>query len=90
MLECSFKKHLGFDCMGCGFQRSFLALFEGDFYASILLFPALIPLLLTFLLTILHLIFKFEHGAKWIVYLFAFSASLMLFNFIFKLINSLH
>lgn len=90
MLECSFKKHLGFECMGCGFQRSLQALVEGDFYTSILLFPALIPLLLTFLLTILHLKFKFEHGAKWIVYLFAFSASLMLFNFIYKLINSIH
>jgi hypothetical protein len=88
MLECSFKKHLGVECMGCGFQRSLEALFHGEFLQSIQLFPASIPIISTFIYTILHLIFKFKNGHRWIVFLFALSAGLMLIHFILNVSNS--
>ena len=86
MLGCSFKKQLGFDCPGCGAQRSFNELLEGNVLESLILFPALFPLLFTFIYLFSHLKFNFKNGAKVIVISFSISALLMLLNFIYKLI----
>jgi hypothetical protein len=86
MLECHWKKTFGVDCLGCGFQRSILALLEGDLMASLSLYPATIPLLLTFLYTAAHLLFKYEKGARNIVVLFSITVFIMLTSFIYKLI----
>lgn len=48
MLPCPFKYLTGIDCPGCGFQRSVLALVQGNFHQSLSLYPATIPLLLFF------------------------------------------
>jgi hypothetical protein len=85
MIDCSWKHNLGIECPGCGFQRSVAALFEGDFLQSFYLFPATIPLLLTFLLTALHLYFKWKHGAWIIVGCFSLSALLMIISFVIKI-----
>lgn len=84
MLECHFKSQLGMECPGCGAQRSFLALIEGNLIESLLLFPALIPLIFTVVYTILHIIFNFKKGAKVITLSFAATAIIMLINFIYK------
>ncbi len=86
MLPCLWKQTLGVDCPGCGFQRSCIKLMEGDFYESLLLFPATIPFLLTLIFVALHLKFKFKHGARIIVILFLFTVFLIVLNFILKLI----
>lgn len=49
LLTCPFKYLTGIDCPGCGFQRSVLALLQGDFGKSFALYPATIPLLLAVL-----------------------------------------
>ncbi len=85
MLDCYWKYYLGIECPGCGFQRSFWALFQGDFYTSFHLFPATIPLLLTFLVLALHLKFKFKNGAKAITVLFTSTAVIMVTSFIVKI-----
>jgi Protein of unknown function (DUF2752) len=86
-LECSFKKNLHLECPGCGFQSSLAALLKGHLAESFRLYPAAIPLLLVFLMTALHLVFKFKHGAAIIKYLFILSAILIFINFIHKIIN---
>ncbi|MCE3294930.1 MAG: hypothetical protein K0R65_644 [Crocinitomicaceae bacterium] len=85
MLTCHWKQTFGVECPGCGFQRSFLKLFEGNFSESFFLFPATIPLLLLFVLLILHLIFRFKHGAYTLVGLFSLSTLLIVVNFIYKI-----
>lgn len=45
LLPCPFKAFTGFDCPGCGFQRSAIALFKGDFAVSFHLYPATVPIL---------------------------------------------
>ena len=45
MLPCSNKNLFGFDCMGCGFQRALLAVFQGQFIKALWLYPAIFPLL---------------------------------------------
>ena len=88
MLECSWKSHFGVECFGCGFQRSLMLLLEGKIWESIQLFPATIPILLVFLYTGAHLIFKYKNGARNIVILFSISVALMLGNFIWSLIQA--
>lgn len=87
MLDCSWKEHFGVECLTCGFQRSFLLLMQGDLTGSFLMFPALIPLLLTFLMLILHLTFKFKSGHIYIIGFFSLSALLILINFTVKIIS---
>lgn len=47
-LPCLFKTAFHFDCPGCGFQRSAVALLKGEFTESAKLYPALLPMLLFF------------------------------------------
>lgn len=75
------------ECPGCGLQRSFIALIEGNLSASIKLYPALIPLLLVWMIVILHLIFKFKHGAFIIKYLFLFCALIIAVSYTIKIFN---
>ncbi len=85
MLECQIKKYIGVECPGCGAQRSFFHLIKGEIIESLMLFPALIPVLFTFLFLGIHLIFKFKNGAKILIYSFATSSGLMVINYIYKL-----
>lgn len=48
LLPCPFKYFSGYDCPGCGFQRSVLALLKGDFHLSFALYPPTLPILVTF------------------------------------------
>lgn len=48
LLPCPFKYLSGYDCPGCGFQRSVLALLKGDFHHSFDLYPPTLPILVTF------------------------------------------
>ncbi|WP_229676881.1 DUF2752 domain-containing protein [Pedobacter psychrotolerans] len=57
LLTCPFKALTGIDCPGCGFQRSLIALFQGNFHKSWLLYPPTIPLI--FLFVIAGILYKF-------------------------------
>jgi len=86
MLSCPYNKYFDIDCMGCGLQRSILSLLKGNFSDSFLFYPALLPMLLMFLLLIAHLVFKFKYGATWLKYNFIFVVCIVVLNFIVKLI----
>lgn len=86
-VSCSFKNNFHIQCPGCGFQRSFIALIEGDLLDSLKLYPALIPMLALWLTLILHLIFKFRNGAFIIKYLFLFCAFIIFISYLIKIIN---
>ena len=47
LLTCPFKAITGLDCPGCGFQRSVIALVQGNWSQSFHLYAATIPLLIT-------------------------------------------
>lgn len=86
-MECSWKSTFGVDCLTCGFQRSIKLLSEGRFWDSILMFPAAIPLIVTLILLVLHLYFRFKRGAQYILFSFSFTALLIVVNFSLKLAN---
>lgn len=54
---------------------------HGDLSQSLALFPALIPILLTFAFVFLHLRLKFRHGAKVTMILFISSTAIMLISY---------
>lgn len=64
MQSCFYKKYFGIECPGCGMQRSLIQLLRGNFMESLKLFPALIPTIALIVFLILHLVFKFKHGAN--------------------------
>lgn len=84
MLSCTFKSFTGVDCPGCGFQRSVLALFSGDFVDSFKLYPPTIPLILLAVFLILHLKLDFKLGALAIKLMYIIIATMVVINYIYK------
>ena len=60
MLPCLVKKYLGFECVGCGLQRSVLLLFEGRFADAFHMYPAIYPLTILIGYTGLSLFIKLK------------------------------
>jgi hypothetical protein len=61
LIPCPFKYLTGIDCPGCGFQRAVVALFQGQWQNSFLLYPPTIPLLLFFMYGIADAFFKLDN-----------------------------
>ena len=85
-LLCSYKRFLGVEGPGCGAQRALVELLRGNFQESLDLFPALIPLLLMYLLVILHLVFKFQWGAKAILYIFIATVLIIIGDYFIRML----
>jgi len=62
LLPCPFKYLTGLDCPGCGFQRSVIALINGDLHKSLGLYPAAIPLILLSVYLIFDKYFKLDNS----------------------------
>jgi len=62
LLPCPFKYFTSIDCPGCGFQRAVIALFQGEWQKSFLLYPPTIPLLLFFMYGIADAFFKLDNN----------------------------
>jgi len=82
---CPIQEHLGVHCPGCGFQSSLIALLKGNLIDSIKIYPALLPILATISLLLVHLKFRFYWGKKGVKILFTLSVILILFNYFYKL-----
>ncbi|KAA1245507.1 DUF2752 domain-containing protein [Aquimarina sp. RZ0] len=84
LLYCPSKKLMGIDCLGCGLQRSFILLIKGQLIDSILMYPALIPILIMFGYLISHLYFNFKNGASILTYFYFLNIILIVANYITK------
>lgn len=87
MLTCPFKWITGWDCPGCGMQRSFIALLKGDLVQSLILYPALLPVLFTLLFTVLHLRYKFRNGATIIRNSYIGTTALIMVSYFFRILS---
>ncbi len=85
MMTCPYKSVTGIDCPGCGMQRSAIELLKGNFASSFYLYPALLPVVFTLLLTAAHVWFKFKNGAAYVKYSFLITVSIVLCSYIFKM-----
>lgn len=86
-LPCPFKELTNVDCPGCGIQRSFILLIKGHFSASFLMYPALIPILLLFVLLILQIAKKLRNGHAVLKYGYIFCAGVITVSYIYKIIT---
>lgn len=86
MLPCLTKKMFGFDCPGCGMQRSALSFVQGDFSGAFHMYPAIFTLCLLFVFASLHLKFQFKNGHNIILILFIINIIIILTSYILKLI----
>lgn len=85
MLPCLNKKYLGFECMGCGLQRSLVALFQGDFVKAFELYPAIYPLVLLGVMISLNYMVGVKYGSKIISVLAILSVTTIIVSYILKL-----
>jgi hypothetical protein len=85
LIPCPLKKLTGIDCPGCGFQRSLLALIDGDLNKSLHLYPATIPYILTAVYVILSLKFRFDRSDLIKKILFLITGSIMMVSYIYKM-----
>lgn len=86
MQACPSKAFLGIECPGCGIQRAFIELLRGNVIESFKLYPALIPIIITFGILALHLAFKYRNGASYVKWSFIFSVSIIVISFTIKMI----
>jgi len=85
LLSCPIKQYTGLDCPGCGFQRSVIALMEGDLINSFRLYPATMPIAILLFFSIAHLKIDFKHGAFLIKILYIAISLLIVINYIYKI-----
>lgn len=84
MFPCFNKKLFGVDCMGCGLQRGFSLLIQGEFVEAFKMYPAIYPLVLLFIVIGINTFKSFKHSHKIIVTLGITSAIIIIASFIIK------
>jgi len=84
MLPCLNKKLFGFECMGCGLQRSISFIFHGEFLAAFKIYPAIYTLIPLAIIIIISLFYKFKHINKIINGLAIASVLIIIISFIAK------
>ena len=76
MLPCFSKTVLGFECMGCGFQRAILLILKGQFIEAFYMYAAIYPLLILTVYIIFTRFYKFNNfkkGINWLSILSIFT-----------------
>jgi len=85
MLPCLNKKLLGFECMGCGIQRSAALLLKGEFVEAFFMYPAIYTLIGLFGFLIVNSFKNFKYSNKIIVILALANVIIIVSNFLIKL-----
>ncbi|QVY66994.1 DUF2752 domain-containing protein [Polaribacter sp. Q13] len=67
LLPCLNKSLFGIDCPGCGIQRAFILLINGDFVAAFKMYPAIYTLLLFGAFVVINYKVKFKNTKKIII-----------------------
>lgn len=87
MLPCLNKQLLGFECMGCGMQRSALLLFKGDFVAAFYMYPAIYTLLIFLAFLIFNAFVSIKNSNKIIAILAIINLLVIIISFLIKTIK---
>ena len=85
MLPCLNKTFLGFECMGCGLQRSIFLLIKGQFVDAFIMYPAIYPMLFLFVFLIFDRFTTIKHGEKAKLILAALTLLVAVTSYIIKM-----
>lgn len=86
MLPCMNKKLTGFDCPGCGIQRSLDNIVHGQFIDAFKMYPAIYTLILFVGFILLNIKYKFKHSQKIILILGVANFMIILISYAIKMI----
>ncbi len=85
MLPCLNKKLLGFECMGCGLQRSVNFLLQGEFIAAFKMYPAIYTIILLLGFIIINHFKNFKYSNKIIIILAILNVAVIIGSYLLKL-----
>ncbi|PQJ77944.1 DUF2752 domain-containing protein [Polaribacter porphyrae] len=85
MLPCFSKTFFGFDCLGCGLQRSFVFLIHGEFWSAFKMYPAIFTMLILAVFILINFFKKFKQSNKIITRLAYFNLSIIIINYLIKI-----
>ena len=74
------------ECPGCGLQRSVLLLFDGEFAAAFMMYPAIYPLILLVLFLMADQFMKIKYANAISISLMVTTVVFILANFLYKLL----
>ena len=89
MLPCLNKYLFGFDCPGCGMQRSIALLLQADLPGATQMFPAIYTTILLLVLIGLHALDKSRRYHKAIIACAVANAAIVLFSYFYKMTNQI-
>ncbi|MBO6880800.1 DUF2752 domain-containing protein [Winogradskyella sp.] len=85
MLPCLNKKLFGFECMGCGLQRSLALLIKGEFISAFYMYPAIYTLIALIGFIVLNSFKNFKNGNKIITILAILNVVIIIVSYLLKL-----
>jgi uncharacterized phage infection (PIP) family protein YhgE len=85
MLPCLNKKLLGFECMGCGLQRSAALILKGQFTEAFFMYPAIYTIIALFGFIIINHFKNFKLGNKIIIILALLNVVVIMGSYLLKL-----
>ncbi len=87
MLPCLNKKLFGFECMGCGLQRSVFLILRGEFTEAFYMYPAIYTIIPLGIVIFLNFLFKIRNANKIINILAIASVATIIISFAIKKIT---
>ena len=84
-IPCPFKYLTKIDCPGCGFQRSILALMQGNIVESFHLYPPAIPFIISAIAGLSITVLKGNTNSKILKAMYIGTGIIMLANYIYKI-----
>jgi len=85
MLPCLNKQLFGVDCLGCGFQRAFGFIFQGQFIAAFKMYPAVYTIILLGVFIIFNFYFKFKLAYKLKMGLIFLNVLIIIISYMYKI-----
>ena len=87
MLPCLNKKYLGFECMGCGIQRSAALLLKGEFIDAFYMYPGIYPLIALLGFLLVNQFITIKYANKTIIFLAILTVSTIIISYLIKILN---
>ena len=85
MLPCVNKKYFGYECMGCGIQRSVALLLRGEFIDAFYMYPGIYPLIALLGFLIVNHFFTIRYANKTIIILAILTVSTIIISYLIKI-----
>ncbi|WP_363322586.1 DUF2752 domain-containing protein [uncultured Dokdonia sp.] len=85
MLPCLNKKYFGYECMGCGIQRSVALLLKGEFIDAFYMYPGIYPLIGLLGFLIANHFFSIKYANKTIIFLAILTVSTIIISYLIKI-----